>query len=92
MASDSSSISTMPVEANSMGCSGRAERTSPMRWRRRDEDIQATSPAITMPTSNEAPKTPSRLRSSAVDEENSASWDSSPMRAQCSEANGDVLS
>ena len=92
MDSDSSSTSTMPVGVNEMGCSGLAARTSPMRWRRRDDESHAVRTATTMPTTMEATNTFRRFSDSRWTAENSSSSRSSPTSTQCSEANGDVLS
>ena len=92
MDSDSSSTSTMPVGVNEIGCSGLAARTSPIRWRRRDDDSHAVSTATTMPTTMEAANTFMRFSDRRCAAENRSSSRSSPTRAQCSEANGDVLS
>ena len=92
MASDSSSTSTMPVGVNAIGCSGFAARTSVIRWRKRDDDNHAVMTAISRPTTSDATNTAVRFRARAFDAENSSSSRSRPTRAQCSLANGDVLS
>ena len=92
MASDSSSTSTMPVGVNAIGCSGCAARTSDMRCRKREDDSHAATTAISKPTTSDAANTAVRLSDSVFDAENISPSRSSPTSAQCSYANGDVLS